>query len=321
MIFRKLVLATALFAIPQIAVAQGALSNRTIRIISPAPPGGSTDIVSRLVAPALQDGLKQTVIVEAKGGAGGYIGSEYVSKQPADGHTLLLGGAFTAITASLQKNPSYDPAKDLVPVAIVASVPNLLVAGPRLKANTVAELVAQAKARPGDLNFGSNGVGTTIHLTGELFKLRTGTDIVHIGYKGWADCVRGLTGSEVDMMFDNLNTALPNISAGKIRPLAVAALQRHRSLPDVPTFSEIGIKDAEVTSFFGIMVPAGTPQAIIDRMGDLIRAHTANEEFQKMVHQQGLDVDFRGPADAGKFWQGEVAKWRAVVKASGLVGQ
>ncbi len=319
--FSGIAVATAVFLAASGALAQGVLSNRTIRIISPAPPGGSTDIVSRLVAPALQEGLKQTVIVEAKGGAGGYIGSEYVTKQPADGHTLLLGGAFTAITASLQKNPSYDPAKDLVPVAIVASVPNLLVAGPRLKANSVAELVAQAKARPGDLNFGSNGVGTTIHLTGELFKLRTGIDIVHIGYKGWADCVRGLTGSEVDMMFDNLNTALPNISAGKIRPLAVAALKRHRSLPDVPTFGELGIKDAEVTSFFGIMVPAGTPQAIIDRMGDLIRAHTASDEFQKLVHAQGLDVDFRGPADAGKFWQSEVGKWRAVVKASGLVQQ
>ena len=295
--------------------------NRTIRIISPAPPGGSTDIVSRLVAPALQEALKQTVLVESKGGAGGYIGSEYVSKQPADGHTLLLGGAFTAITASLQKAPGYDPAKDLVPVAIIASVPNLLVAGPRLKANSVAELVAQAKARPGDLNFGSNGTGTTIHLTGELFKLRTGTDIVHIGYKGWADCVRGLTGSEVDMMFDNLNTALPNITAGKIRPLAVAALKRHRALPDVPTFEEAGIKGADVTSWFGIMVPAGTPQPAIDRMGEILKAHTENAEFQKLVHAQGLDVDFRGPADAGKFWQSEVAKWRDVVKGAGLVGQ
>lgn len=318
--FSKFV-AAALFLLPTLALAQGSFPNRTIRIISPAPPGGSTDIVSRLVAPALQEALKQTVIVEAKGGAGGYIGSEYVSKQPPDGHTLLLGGAFTAITASLQKNPSYDPAKDLVPIAIVASVPNLLVAGPRLQANTVAELIAQAKAKPGALNFGSNGVGTTIHLTGELFKLRTGTDMVHIGYKGWADCVRGLTGSEVDMMFDNLNTALPNITAGKIRPLAVAALQRHRALPEVPTFGELGIKDAEVTSFFGIMAPSGTPQATIDRMGEIIKAHTANEDFRKLVQAQGLDVDFRGPTDAGQFWQSEVAKWRAVVKASGLTAQ
>lgn len=310
----------ALSTIPVLAQ-QGQFPNRTIRIISPAPPGGSTDIVSRLVQPALQEALKQTVIVEAKGGAGGYIGSEYVSKQPADGHTLLLGGAFTAITASLQKTPSYDPLKDLVPIAIVASVPNLLVAGPRLKANSVAELVAQAKARPGDLNFGSNGVGTTIHLTGELFKLRTGINIVHIGYKGWADCVRGLLGGEVDMMFDNLSSALPNISAGKTRPLAVAASQRHRSLPDVPTFEEVGVKDAEVTSFFGIMAPAATPQPVIDRIGEVLKNQAANPEFQKLVQQQGLDVDFRDPMEAGKFWRAEVAKWRAVIKSSGLAPQ
>ena len=137
-----------------------------------------------------------------------------------------------------------------------------------------------------------------------MFKLRTGIDIVHIGYKGWADCVRGLTGSEVDMMFDNLNTALPNISAGKIRPLAVAALKRHRSLPDVPTFDELGIRDADVTAWFGIMVPAGTPQPLIDRMGEKLKAHAANVDFQKLVHAQGLDVDFRGPQGSGKILAG-----------------
>src|SRR5262245_26699984 len=151
------------------APASAQYPSKMIKIVSPAPPGGSTDIVARMVQPGLQEDLQQTVIVEARGGAGGYIGSEYVTKSPADGHTLLIGGAFTTITATLQKNPSYSPRRDLVPVAILASVPNALIAGPRLKANSVAELIADAKARPGAINVGSNGVGTTLHLSGELF--------------------------------------------------------------------------------------------------------------------------------------------------------
>jgi len=295
--------------------------NKIIKIVSPAPPGGSTDIVARLIQPGLQEGLKQTVIVEARGGAGGYLGSEYVAKSPADGYTLLLGGAFTTITATLQKNPSYNPRKDLIPVAIMTSVPNMLVGGPRLKANTVAELIAEAKANPNKLNIGSNGVGTTLHLSGELFKIRTGTQMVHIAYRGWADCVAGVTGGEVDMMFDNLSTALPSIAAGKLKPLAVAAPTRHRSLPNVPTLDELGIKNAEVISWFGIMVPAGTPQAVIDMIGKTLKTVSENPEFQRLVNQQGMDVTFYGPAEAAKFWETEIQKWEDVIKAAGITHQ
>jgi tripartite-type tricarboxylate transporter receptor subunit TctC len=291
---------------------------KPIRIISPAPPGGSTDIVARLVQPGLQDGLKQPVIVEARGGAGGYIGSDFVSKAAPDGYTLLLGGAFTAITAILQKNPSYNPRKDLVPIAIVATVPNMLVAGAHAKLNSVAELIAQAKAQPGKLNIGSNGVGTTLHLSGELFKLRTGVDIVHVAYKGWADCVTGLLGGQVDLMFDNLSTALPNINAKKTRPLAVAALSRHRTLPDVPTLDELGIKNAEVISWFGIMAPAGTPQAVIDQLGRNLVATAQTAEFQRLVERQGMDAAVYGPAEAGKFWSAEIDKWDGVIKAANI---
>lgn len=304
--------------------ATGALAqypNKIIKIVSPAPPGGSTDIVARLVQPGLQEGLKQTVIVEAKGGAGGYLGSEYVAKSPADGYTLLLGGAFTTITATLQKNPSYSPRKDLVPVAIFASVPNMLVAGPRLKANSVPELIAEAKAHPGKLNVGSNGVGTTLHLSSELFKLQTGTKIEHIAYRGWADCVAAVTNGEVDMMFDNLSTALPNIKAGKTRPLAVAATTRHRSLPDVPTLAEVGVPNAEVVSWFGIMAPAGTPAAVIETLGQTFKTISDNPEFQRLVHEQGMDVTFYGPAEASKFWNSEISKWENVIQAAGIVHQ
>jgi tripartite-type tricarboxylate transporter receptor subunit TctC len=315
------------FTLAVIAVAATAASafaqypNKPIRIISPAPPGGSTDIVARMVQPGLQDSLKQPVIVEARGGAGGYIGSDAVAKAAPDGYTLLLGGAFTTITATLQKNPSYNPRKDLVPVAIVASVPNMLVGGPHLKAGSVAELIAHAKANPGKLNIGSNGVGTTLHLSGELFKLRTGIDVVHVAYKGWADCVTGLLGGQVDMMFDNLSTALPNISAGRTRPLAVASHARHRSLPDVPTLAELGVKNAEVVSWFGIMVPAATPAAIIETLDRSLRSVAQNPEFQRLVERQGMDATFYDTTAAGIFWAAEIDKWENVIKAARILPQ
>ncbi len=295
--------------------------DHTIRIISPAPPGGSPDIMSHLLQPGMTERLKQTVIVEAKGGAGGYIGSDYVAKSPADGYTLLLGGAFTANTALLQKHSGYDPRVDLVPVAVFSSVPNILVAGPRLKANSVAELVAEAKAAPGTLNMGSNGVGTTLHLSAELFKLRTGTNITHVAYRGWSECVVGVLSGEVDMMFDNLNTALPNIVAKKLRPLALAAATRHRSLPDVPTLGELGVPNAEVTSWFGIMVPAKTPQAVIDKLAETFKAVAETGDFKRLVEQQGMDAIYMGPVESKKFWLDEIDKWEGIIKTSGIETQ
>jgi tripartite-type tricarboxylate transporter receptor subunit TctC len=317
-------LALALVALSLAASTTASLAqypNRLIKIISPAPPGGSTDIVARLVQPGLQELLKQIVIVEARGGAGGYLGSEFVSKSPADGYTLLLGGAFTTITATLKKQPGYDPRKDLVPVAIVASVPNILVASSHFKAQGIAELIAEAKANPGKLNVGSNGIGTTLHLSAELFMLRTGTSITHVAYRGWADCVLGLIKREIDMMFDNTSTALPNITAGKSRPLAIAASSRHRALPDTPTLAELGVRDAEVVSWFGIMVPAGTPQPVIDTLAAALKTTASEPNFRKLVEQQGMDAVYYGPAEAAKFWNGEIDKWESVIKSSGIALQ
>jgi len=295
--------------------------NRIIKIISPAPPGGSTDIVARLVQPGLQERLKQVVIVENRGGAGGYIGSEFVAKSPADGYTLLVGGAFTTITAAMRKQPSYDTRKDLVPVAVFASVPNVLVVGPHVKAASVAELIADAKANPGKRNVGSNGVGTTLHLSGELFKLRTATSMTHVPYRGWGDCVLALMKGEVDLMFDNVSTALPNITAGKFRPLAITASTRHRTLPDTPTLDELGVKDAEVLSWFGIMVPGGTPQPVIDTLAAAFKTIADDPAFRNLVEQQGMDATYYGPAEAAKFWRGEIDKWESTVKAAGIVAQ
>jgi tripartite-type tricarboxylate transporter receptor subunit TctC len=294
---------------------------KIVRIISPAPPGGSPDAIARLVQPGLQDLLKQIVIVESRGGAGGYIGSDYVAKAAPDGHTLLVGGAFTTIAASMRKQPNYNARKDLVPVAVFASVPNVLVASPHLKAASVAELIADAKANPGKRNLGSNGVGTTLHLSGELFQLRTQTALTHIPYKGWGDCVLALIRGDVDVMFDNVSTALPNITSSKFRPLAVTASKRHRSLPDTPTLDELGIKNAEVSSWFGIMVPAGTPQSVIDTLGAAFKTISDQPEFRKLVEQQGMDATYHGPKQAGAFWNSEIDKWESVIKAAGIVAQ
>jgi tripartite-type tricarboxylate transporter receptor subunit TctC len=303
------------------STARAQYPTRVVKIVSPAPPGGNLDIVARFVQPGLQAILKQPVIVESHGGAGGYIGSDYVAKAQPDGYTLLLAGVFTATGPMLQKHPSYDPGRDLVPVAILSSAPNVLVAGPHLKANSVAELIAEAKAHPGKLNIGSNGVGTAIHLSAELFKLRTGIAITHVAYRGWADCVLGLMNGEVDMMFDNVSTALPNILAGKTRALAVTSPRRHRKLPDVPTLDEVGIHNSEVSSWFGIMAPAGTPKPVLDTLGRAFKAISETAQFRQAIDRQGMDIAFLGPDEAAKFWRDEIAKWGGVVRDAHLTAE
>jgi tripartite-type tricarboxylate transporter receptor subunit TctC len=292
--------------------------NRLIKIVSPAPPAGGTDIIARLVGPPLQSVLHQTVIVENRGGAGGYLGAEYTAKSAPDGYTLVVGGAFVAITALLHKVPGYDPRKDLIPIAVLASVPNMLVAGPRLKANSVAELIAQAKASPGTLDMASNGVGTSLHLAGELFQLRTGARFVHVPYRGWADAVAALTTGEVDLMFDNVSTALPNVRAGKTRALAITAPERSRALPDVPTLAESGVNNADVIAWFGIMAPGGTPPDVVAALDRAFREISDKSEVQQALRGQGLDVTYLDAKASAAFWQSEIAKWSDVIKAANI---
>ena len=311
--------ALALFSAPDKGNAQ--YPSKLIRIVSPAPPGGGTDIIARSVGPMLQTALRQTVIVENRGGAGGYLGAEFTAKAPPDGHTLVVSGAFVAVTALLHKSPAYDPRTDLVPVAVFASVPNMLVAGPRLQANSVAELIAEAKANPGKLNMGSNGVGTALHLTGELFQIRSGVRFVHVPYRGWADAVAALTTGEVDLMFDNVSTGLPNVRAGKTRALAVAAPERNRSLPQVPTLAETGVPNAEVISWFGLMVPRGTPKDVIAILDQTLKGIADDATFQGEISKQGLDVTYMGADAAAKFWDSEINKWASVIKAANIVAE
>jgi tripartite-type tricarboxylate transporter receptor subunit TctC len=281
--------------------------NKIVRIIAPAPPGGSTDAIARLVQPGLQELLKQTAIVEARGGAGGYIGSDYVAKSAPDGYTLLVGGAFATITASMRKQPAYDARKDLVPVAVFASVPNILVVGPHTKAASVAELIADAKANPGKRNMGSNGVGTTLHLSGELFQLRTATSLTHIPFKGWGDCVVALMRGDIDVMFDNVSTALPNITSGKFRPLAVTAPTRHRSLPDTPTLAELGVKDFSATTPLMLMAPAGTPPEIVKKLNEAVADSLADPSVKDRLSELGSETQAMTPDTVAAFMRNENA--------------
>ena len=234
---------------------------------------------------------------------------------------MLLGGAFTANTALLKKKPAYDPRKDLVPLAIVASVPNILVAGPRLKQNDLASLVAEAKANPEKINVGSNGVGTTLHLSAELLKARTGIKLTHVPFRGWSDCMVAVVNGEIEIMFDNLNTALPNIKDGKLRAIALADAKRHPTLPDTPTLGELGVKDAEVTSWFGIMVPAGMPAPVAEKLAQSLSASAQSADFKRLVAAQGMDAIYMGPAEAGKYWLAEIDKWEAIINSAGVEKQ
>lgn len=308
--------ALAAFAAPHAFAQQ--FPNKFIKIVSPAPPGGGTDIIARGVQPHLQALLGQPVIVENKGGGGGYLGTEFMAKSAPDGYTISVSGAFAIITASLHKVPGYDVRKDIKPLAVVGSVPNMLVAGKTMKANSVAELIAYAKANPGKINMGSNGVGTSLHLSGELFQLRTGTKFTHIAYRGWADCMAALSTGEVDIMFDNASTSIPKIKLGSIRGLAMCGPARHRDLPDVATLTELGVTDADVISWFGLIMPAGVPQDTANILDKALAEISKKPDFQKSIHEQGLDNTYSPAKDATELWNKEVDKWQAVIKAADI---
>jgi len=291
---------------------------KPIRLVVPFPPGGATDILARDVAQKLTEAWGQSVIVDNRPGAGGNIGSELVAKSAPDGYTLEMGTVGThAINASLYAKMPYDHVKDFTPVILVAGVPNVLVVNPALPANSVAELIAYAKANPGKLNFASSGNGTSIHLSGELFKVMAGVQITHIPYKGSAPALQDLLSGQVQMMFDNLPPSLPQIKAGKLRALAVTSLIRAPALPDVPTLSESGLPGFEASSWFGILAPAGTPAPIVAKLNAEIAKWLATPEAKEKLAKQGANAAGGTPDDFAKHIAAETAKWAKVVKDSG----
>jgi tripartite-type tricarboxylate transporter receptor subunit TctC len=291
---------------------------KPIRLVVPFTPAGATDILARLAAQHLTQAWGQQVVVDNRPGAAGNIGTEIVAKAPPDGYTILMATVSThGINPGLYKKIPYDAVKDFQPISLMALVPNVLEVNPKVQAKTVRELIALAKASPGKINFASSGSGTSIHMSGELFKLLAGVDIVHVPYKGSAPALTDLLGGQVDMMFDNLPASIQHIRAGKLRPLAVTTKKRAAALPDVPTMEEAGIPGYEATAWFGLLGPAGMPKPIVERMAAELDKYVKSPEGKAALSEQGAEPVGGTPESFGDFIKAELVKWSKVIQASG----
>ena len=295
-----------------------AYPTHSIRLVVPFPAGGTTDILARAAAQKLSESLGQAVVVDNRPGAAGNIGADLVAKSAPDGYTLLMGTVGThAINPSLYAKMPYDHVKDFVPVVLVAGVPNVLAVYPAFPVNSVAELIALAKSKPGTINFASSGSGTSIHMSGELFKSMAGVDMTHVPYKGSAPALTDLMGGQVQIMFDNLPSALPLIKAGKLRAIAVTSLKRAPALPDVPTISESGLPGFEASSWFGVLAPAGTPSPIVAKINADVNKWLQSPEAREQLLAQGANAAGGTPEQFTAHIRAETEKWAKVVKASG----
>ena len=293
---------------------------RPVTLVVGYAAGGATDIVARLVAKALTEELGQTIVVENKTGANSNIGAEIVSRAAPDGYTLYVGSIANTINRTLYSKLNYDFIKDFKPIGLLATIPNILVVNPKLPVKTVPEYLAYAKAPPGKLTCASSGSGSSIHLSCELFKMQTGTDILHVPYRGSGPAVADLLGGQVDSMFDNLPSSLPHVQAGKLRAIGVTSPQRLPAVPDVPTLAESGLPGFDVESWFGLMAPAGTPQPVIDRLNQAMNKALANPALLASFQQSGFYAPQQPntPETFGKKIASEIDKWGAVVKRADI---
>ena len=305
-----------LLACTTVAAAQD-YPNHPVRLIIPFPPGGSNDVVGRMVATQLSTALGKQVVVDNRGGAGGVIGTDLAAKAPPDGYTLLVISIAHAVNPWLYKL-TYDPIKDFVPIAILATGPNVLVVNPELPVHSVKELIDLAKQKPGDLFYASAGVGSFQHLGGELFKLMADVNIVHVPFKGGGPAMIDVLGGHTKVMFSSLVQTTPNIKAGKLRALGTGGAKRSSVLPDVPTIAEAGVPGYQATNWWGIVAPAGTPQPIVDKVHQAIDTVLKSDETKKYFEKEGAEAVFMSPAEFGKFMVTEMAKWEDVVKKSGM---
>jgi tripartite-type tricarboxylate transporter receptor subunit TctC len=307
------------------AAAQSTWPSKPVRIVVPFAAGGTTDILARALAPELQRAFGQPFVVDNKPGAGGNNGAAEVAKAAPDGYTLLMGTVGThAINAALYPKMPFDHVKDFQPVTLVAGVPNVLVLNPasaqRYGVNSVADLVKAAKANPGRMNMASSGNGTSIHLAGELFKTMTGSFMVHFPYRGSGPALIDLIGGNMDLMFDNLPSAMPHIKSGRLKALAVTSATRSAAMPELPTIAEAGgaaLKGYEASSWFGLLAPVGTPMDVVNRMQQETAKALASPGLKERLAAQGAIPSGNTPAEFAKLIADETAKWAKVVKASG----
>jgi tripartite-type tricarboxylate transporter receptor subunit TctC len=290
---------------------------RPVRIIVPYAPGGGVDIVARTLGQELTKRLGQQIVIENKTGAGGNIGTDAVAKATPDGYTLLIASPANAVNPTLYSKLPFDPVRDLTPVALIATVPAVLLAGPALPAKTVKEIVALAKSRPGTLTFGSGGSGTTEHLAGEMLKTQAGVDMLHVPYKGGAAVLPDLISGQISLFFVNQLFALPYVKAGTVKALGVASEERSAALPDVPTFAESGFADFRVAVWYGIMAPAATPKSVVAQLNREIVAALGSPAMSERLQAMSARPLPGTPAQFGAFFSEEMARWARVVKASG----
>jgi len=292
-------------------------AGKTIKIIVPFPPGGTVDIVTRLLTQPLGAALNTSVIIENKPGAGTNIGTEMVARAAPDGLTLLMGGVPNAINETLYSNLNFNLRRDLIGVTLVASLPNVLVVNPNVPANTLAEFIALNRAKPGTINFASGGIGTTPHLCAVMFGMAIDAPVTHVPYRGSAPASQDLVAGQVQAMFDSIGSALPQIQAGRLRPLAVTGAERAALLSDVPTMGEGGVKDFIVTSWSGLMAPAATPPDIVQKIAAEVDKILVSPEVRRILTERGYATLGGGPQAFEKYLDADIALWAKVVRQSG----
>jgi len=313
---RSAILGVSLALLSALAGAQP-YPSKPVRLIIPFPPGASNDIVGRMIATQLSEKLGKPVVVDNRGGAGGLIGTEAAANSPPDGYTLLLVSLGYAFNASLYKLP-YDPATAFAPVALLGAGPVVLVANSKLPVNSVKELLALAKEKPGQLHYVSGGIGSFQHLTGALFKLQSGADIVHVPFKGAAPAMMDVVAGNTEIAIGTIILMLPQIKAGRLKALGVGSTKRLALLPDVPTIAEAGVPGYEANNWWGIVVPAGTPAAIIGRLHKELTVVLASAETKKRFESEGSEAAKMAPEEFGRFIAAETTKWAKVVKEAGI---
>jgi tripartite-type tricarboxylate transporter receptor subunit TctC len=308
--------AATVAGLPLVAQAQ-TFPDKPIRIVVPFGPGGSVDMIARAIGQEMAKRLGQPVLVENRTGASGNIAAEHVVKSAPDGYTLIMASPGNAVNATLFSKLPFNPVTDYTQVALIAGVPTAMLAGPATPGNNFKEFLAAAKAKPGSLNFGSGGAGTTEHLSAEMLKAKAGLQMTHIAYKGGAAAMNDLMGGQTNLMFTNLSQSLPFVRAGKMRVFGVASAERHPAIPDVPTFVELGYPDFKVSVWWGLMGPAKIPAAVVNKLNQAVNDAMAGPEMKARLKTMNATAMNGSPKEFADFFQREIVSWGAVVKASG----
>ncbi len=302
------------------ALAQG-YPSRPIRVVVPFTPGTGMDIIARNVGPKLSERLGQPVVIDNRPGASGNLGAELVAKSAPDGHTVMVSGNPLITSPHLYRNVPFKPLADFAPISLAAWGTMMLVAHPGTRINSVADLVAQAKASPGKISYGSPGIGTPHHMSMELFKDLTGTNLLHVPYKGTAGAVTDTLGGQINVMFMPIHVAMPFVKAGRLKALAVGSTKRHPTAPELPTLQELGIKGAEVDVWYAFLAPKGTPGAVIGKLGTELRSILAQPELKTLFGNQGMDAASSTPAELITLMRREDSRWAAIIKKNNITAE